>query len=605
MFHLESGLRKAIRCFDLHIEHGGTWESFEDEPWNCHKGCQPYLSDSDLDEVVNELQSDPGKVITHECLTELITKKQHKKATACGIVVLRDKAITPSKEMVQRTQAALALRSTTAVVKTAITKTPTRFTAETSWRCSISLAATVASAHLMPTVSEDYQVREFMKTATPLVKYLLKIVSDYYGRAPVCPVERKKLASMDDSAEYVVEGRNDEATGRSSLMITAVNALNTSGTRLVYNAKSTSTKIGMHIKLTFLMTAAGSTAPAFISVSGLNERKLNPKLCPKGILLLMIKGLYIGGGCLQPDVDLSGYVVLIHNDHDGESDKLKSCIYLDYVLLPFVEQVRRNADGWDPSMDLDESMHFVLWCDGDLAQLAVATDPETVATYRENCIVACKHNAARTAVEQPCDTTNIFKQLHQHQKEMTAADIPPGADEFKDRILKVFHQSRELGLCLHDNKEKALVDYLTCYPTMVSKVVTPTSVQRGFFENGMLSKERPDNKYAYPCFDGLLATCKTEMPNDLYAKCKDIFPTAFEHATVFGEVREELYDKFAFQLTKTRRERSSQTSDSTAATTQACCLSHQQSTAGCQGCSCGPSGSQTRCQAGKGFGQVL
>jgi hypothetical protein len=31
-------------------------------------------------------------------------------------------------------------------------------------------------------------------------------------------------------------------------------------------------------------------------------------------------------------------------------------------------------------MDLDESMHFVLWCDGDLAQLAVATDPETVAT---------------------------------------------------------------------------------------------------------------------------------------------------------------------------------------------------------------------------------
>jgi hypothetical protein len=261
-------------------------------------------------------------------------------------VVLRDKAITPSKETVQRTQAALALRSTTAVVKTAITKTPTRFTAETSWRCSISLAATVASAHLMPTVSEDYQVREFIKIATPLVKYLLKIViSDYYGGAPVCPVERKKLASMDDSAEYVVEGRNDEATGRSSLTITAVNALNTSGTRSVYNVKSTSTKIGLHIKLTFLMTAAGSTAPAFISVLGLNERELNPKLCPEGILLLTIKGFCIGGGCLQPDVDLPGYVVLICNDHDGESDRLKSCMYFDYVLLPFVEQVRRNAVG--------------------------------------------------------------------------------------------------------------------------------------------------------------------------------------------------------------------------------------------------------------------
>jgi hypothetical protein len=293
----------------------------------------------------------------------------------------------PSKATVQRTQAALALRSTAAVVETAITKTPTRFTAENSWRCSISLAATVASVHLMPTVSEDYQVSKFMKTATLSVKYLLKIVSDYYGGAPVHPVERKKLAFMDDSAEYVVEGRNDEATGRQSLMITAVNALNKKGTRSVYNAKSTSTKIGLHIKLTFLMTAAGSTAPAFISVLGLNERELNPKICPEGILLLAIKGLCIGGGCLQPDVDLPGYVVLIRNDHDGESDKLKSHMYLDYVLLLFVEQVRRNADGWDPSMDLDESMCFVLWCDRDLAQLAVATDPKTVATYRENCCV--------------------------------------------------------------------------------------------------------------------------------------------------------------------------------------------------------------------------
>jgi hypothetical protein len=50
------------------VELGNT---FEDEPWNCHKGGHPYLSDSDLDEVVNELQSDPGKVITHECLTDI------------------------------------------------------------------------------------------------------------------------------------------------------------------------------------------------------------------------------------------------------------------------------------------------------------------------------------------------------------------------------------------------------------------------------------------------------------------------------------------------------------------------------------------------------
>jgi hypothetical protein len=51
---------------------------------------------------------------------------------------------------VQRTEAALALLDTSALVKHAITKSTTRNIAEKLIRCSLSLAALVASVHLMP-----------------------------------------------------------------------------------------------------------------------------------------------------------------------------------------------------------------------------------------------------------------------------------------------------------------------------------------------------------------------------------------------------------------------------------------------------------------------
>jgi hypothetical protein len=230
------------------------------------------------------------------------------------------------------------------------------------------------------------------------------------------PVEKDKLASMDDTCEYVVEGKNEEATENQSLMLTSAASLKTTGTRSLYNAKATATNIGLQVKNTFLMTAAGKTAPVFISVCGLNERELNVNLCPTGVLLLTIEGLCVGGGGVQTGVDAPGYVLFVCNDKDGETEKLKCRKYMDTIVFPFVDQVRKETDGWDPTMELDSSMKFVLWCDGDLAQLDVLTDPEYVAKFKEKLIVACKQNAARTGVEQAADQANVFNKFHQAQK---------------------------------------------------------------------------------------------------------------------------------------------------------------------------------------------
>ena len=78
------------------------------------------------------MKSHAGSVVTTKCMSEIMTTKRCEKVESEGKVVLRDKAVTPSKAAVQRYQAGTALMDTTAVVKHAIPKTPTRYIAENS-----------------------------------------------------------------------------------------------------------------------------------------------------------------------------------------------------------------------------------------------------------------------------------------------------------------------------------------------------------------------------------------------------------------------------------------------------------------------------------------
>jgi hypothetical protein len=69
-------------------------------------------------------------------------------------------------------------------------------------------------------------------------------------------------------------------------------------------------------------------------------------------------------------------------------------MFLENILYPFVdEEVQWDTQGWDPSILLDDSHTFVVWCDGDFAQLDVTTDPETVAEFLRKYIDACKQSA--------------------------------------------------------------------------------------------------------------------------------------------------------------------------------------------------------------------
>ena len=49
---------------------------------------------------------------------------------------------------------------------------------------------------------------------------------------------------------------------------------------------------GMRVKLTYIFSAAGTMAPIFISVMGLNEREL----LQEKMIAMQIEGLCVGGG---------------------------------------------------------------------------------------------------------------------------------------------------------------------------------------------------------------------------------------------------------------------------------------------------------------------
>jgi hypothetical protein len=160
-------------------------------------------------------------------------------------------------------------------------------------------------------------------------------------------------------------------------------------------------------------------------------------------------------------------------------------------------------------MPLDESHRFVVWCNGDFAQLDVTTDPETVAECIKKFIDACKQSAARTGSEQACDLSPFFKILMPYKQsgQQCMFSLEKANPKIQLSICLLHDAQVESGLCLHNNKEeRALIDYLVCLPQILSSIVTPSNVQVGFYENGTVANAEP-SKYACPCFNGMLATC--------------------------------------------------------------------------------------------------
>ena len=97
--------------------------------------------------------------------------------------------------------------------------------------------------------------------------------------------------------------------------------------------------------------------------------------------------------------------------------------------------------------------------------------PSPAELFRENEITCKKQNAARTAVEQSCDTGKVFRALK--------ASLP--SYTVRQRILRLFDN---LVLKLKPTKKNALVDFLSILSGLATKVCTKSNIQSGFIAAG-------------------------------------------------------------------------------------------------------------------------
>ena len=146
-----------------------------------------------------------------------------------------------------------------------------------------------------------------------------------------------------------------------------------------------------------------------------------------------------------------------------------------------------------------------IWCDGDLAQIDNVVSDESLSMYRDNMIIACKQNAARSGVEQTADLTKFYKLMHKLQRYVTVSDVPINNHPLKNRISKSFKNLQEEGrLCLKNLKIAHLIDFISSVPKMTAKAVTRNNIIHGFKTNGMINK-----KYEkFPDLKKILSTCK-------------------------------------------------------------------------------------------------
>ena len=170
--------------------------------------------------------------------------------------------------------------------------------------------------------------------------------------AMICifPIRPDLTLSTDDTVQYIFEGKGE---AQDSFRLVASKALEKAGTRSKYMHDDSKNMCGLRVKLTYTFTGAGTMAPIFISVLGLNERELPQDQC----VALKIKGLSVGGGGVTVGAKQNGILLFMRGDKG--MDKNRYQIYRDEVLIPFIRESRSEFGGWKEGSPIPEDMKAV------------------------------------------------------------------------------------------------------------------------------------------------------------------------------------------------------------------------------------------------------
>ena len=274
----------------------------------------------------------------------------------------------------------------------------------------------------------------------------------------------------------------------------------------------------MRVKLTYTFSGAGSIAPIFITVMGLNDREL-----AENNIALKIEGLSIGGSGVTVGTKQCGYLLFMKGQKGADYDRYRH--YRDNVLIPFINQSHVDYTGWREGTEIPQKLKAVSWCDGDLAQIENIVSKESLKKYKDNLIIANKKNAACSGLEQAADLTRTFKIMKKLQSTTSTSDISLINNPLKRILVEKFKQlEASYRLRLIKNHKDALIDFISSVPKMTVRAATKNNIIRGFRENGMIDC----NVGLYPDFHQMLATCKQKIEVENYDLCVRSFSHLYE-----------------------------------------------------------------------------
>ena len=151
------------------------------------------------------------------------------------------------------------------------------------------------------------------------------------------------------------------------------------------------------------------------------------------------------------------------------------------------------------------------WWDGANVQLNTIVWEEQQKLDGINRIITCKHNTRRAVIEQSCGTGTgtgtgtIFISNNAISKSITKNNSPHmGLKQIMYNLFKKFDQNG--SLCLSSTKKGSLIDFLLCYPNIISKAISHNSITSGFVDNGMIYC----GSYMYPDLHRIFNTCKSK-----------------------------------------------------------------------------------------------
>jgi len=105
-------------------------------------------------------------------------------------------------------------------------------------------------------------------------------------------------------------------------------------------------------------------------------------------------------------------------------------------FFPFIDQVREEHTGFvrQFGVPIPEEETAVGWCDGDISQLATIVEKKGIELFSCHKVIANKHGANATGVQQSNDMCDVFPTSKSINKTTTLANVPSEVHKLKRNL---------------------------------------------------------------------------------------------------------------------------------------------------------------------------